>query len=538
MNFYNPDHDERTKNMPSDMQTDLPDSLKFNTTNLKNSCYKVNNMQAVQGASFTNVNQTAISASTAFSRFQLPSGQTALNLSKMCINFTIIVGGTNPANANLIALAGAVPTLWRYYCPFFQKITFKTGNGVALVDLNSVDKYSRLSSIYKLNTNDKSGGTNRGFACKSQRNGNVPTSTGVGIAVDVLSGGFIEDPYITSIGTGLGSQFLAESLDDPGVLSFPRLETVAASANTANNQFPLVPNTAGNLPYLVNTAATCFAFNYSIRLGDLLSDSVFNLDKLLYFNNNLILELTWNPVTNIGCLITPSLANAGAFLFGNSFVGGVQSYEVQNLSCSYVYERMENIVASIKEDQLESEIPIVIPYVEMSNPQVFTGATLSQSSTMRITSMNSLTSLSHIYFGIFKPDSATLFNDSNNINNITYNFLKISQNGDILCTYDLTNSSDVATNINYFPSNSIRSLSAVRYSGCVPFLFKSSPVENTYDGQILEGLPILNSNDCILTFDANMATGIVANCQHYMYHVTLRTFYLKNGVFHTNKQMF
>ncbi|MGO9387355.1 MAG: hypothetical protein ACLPWD_04815 [Methanobacterium sp.] len=551
--MINSESAERRKNEPEN-EIVLQDNLKMGIKQQPYSMYKYTSTDALQGGqAFTSQSSTAITTGGVVSRFQLPSADFCLNPSKMTISFQIAVGVNTPGYplADIPASVYGIAA-WRYFCPYFTQITFKASNGTFLVNVPNVDKYSRMTSVYNLDYNDLGASTTRGFACKSQRISQYPTITPQLAAVGTDSAGFIiNDPYLINAQAGavgsLYTQYLAESVDDPGICTF--------STNTNYNNgvppfeylstggFPEPPQTS-QLPHTVTDGNTVYIFTYTIRLGDLIKDSFFNVNHDVYFANSPILELTWAPINNI---FFPVQVTNSARQFAltnlsltNAFGGEATiAYEVWNLSLSYAYQRNAEIVNSIKESQMNGNVqPIVIPYTDVSNAQTFVSTANTQTSTMRITSQNAFTSLQQIYFAVFQFDTYPLINNSSNIGETLYTSLIIQQNGDTLVNYDLRNTkTDIYAALPYFLKNSAKSYSAIRYSGCIPYVFDSSPTEeNVYDGLMLKGIPLVNQNDMVLTFTTN-TRGTIANLSHFMFHVTNRVFYFSNGNYFTSKQV-
>lgn len=178
---------------------------------------------------------------------------------------------------------------------------------------------------------------------------------------------------------------------------------------------------------------------------------------------------------------------------------------------TYAYQRnseMRNVIIGAQQDG--DELAIVVPYIDFSTPQAISAAQNSQIATMRISTQNAYTSLSHIFYGLFLADANSLVNNSNNIGETTYNALQIQHNGDILCDLDLKGAKeDIMMSERFFNLNGGRSYQAIRYSGCVPYVFNSECLPDTiYDGRTTWGIPLVNQNDLIMTF--NVKTGAIA----------------------------
>ena len=547
--MINTQQQERKKNEPFDIEIIDPKSFEYESKKVPYNSYKYASVQPVGNTvNFTAASGTVISGAGQVSKFQLPCNDTIMNLSKMVLNFQIIVGvNTAGLNNNLnipppSSTPGAVLCPWRYFMPFIQNLQLKSGSGTFLCDVTNVDKYSRATSIYNRSTTKES--TTRGFACKSQRSGIINYITPAGAPPIDGDASFISDPYLNRFAdaTPIASQNYADTADEPGVISFATLQTAPGSAGTNTSQYPLVLNN-GSRVVTTPPVGRLVAYQYSIRLGELLHHSIFNVDKNLFFNNNLFLEITWNTASNCFVYCKPTTTTAlGIFTLPANL-----AYEIQNLNLTYAFQRDPLMIQMVKEIQQNTELPITIPFIQVQSSNSFPTAG-NQTSTFRISTNNPLTALEQVYFAPFQQD-----NGANNVNgydnssnlqqvlgfNTMYDSLVIQQNSDVLCNFDLLNTNaDVAISRSIYKNNGITSLDAVRYSGCVPYMFDGDNACEVYDGNTIKGLPIINNNDMIMNCTISANNPLYTPLVHYLFSVTLRTFYWFKGNYYTSKQIF
>jgi hypothetical protein len=536
--MINTESKERNKNQPDDIELLTQRDVPGPTKKYPPFMYKMQSVQPIKGVQFTSASNTAIQAQGGqTSTFQLPVGSMVSNLYHMSLTFSIAVGEVN-AGAPLSALTGAVntlPTIWRYFCPFFQSIRLKSGNGTYLVNVPNVDKYSRMISGYIGNYNS-SGSTARGFQCKSQRQTNVnpvPLTAATSPALTPI----ITDPYVDSDTAYAAIKWNAEDVDDVGILTYP----TNTNYNGGVSPFPYQ-----NVTTSVGTQV--FVFNYNIPFRDLLPHSAFNVDTMIPFGNNAQIEVDWNPINSVVVPVIAQTFNGANIPFSftgqnaTTVFGNNVAYEVYNFTLNYCYLRNQDLAQDIMMQNMVEDIPLIVPYIDFTIPQATPGASANQVSTMRISSNNAYTSLEQIFFAIFKPQAGDLLmfngNNSSNIGENIYTALNIILNGDIIANYDLKNyKNDFLQMLSYYPCLNERSYSAIRYSGSVPYVFDTEPTCCDYDGKSMRGIPIVNSNDLVLTFQASIAANTLTNLQHYLCHVTNRSFYIWQGNIFTNKQL-
>ena len=530
-------HGERGNiiNEPDDIITEFQSNIPFAFPQVKyGECvFKHQSVQPIVGASFTSANGTAITTNTALSKIQIPVSMDITNFIDYSFSFQIAIGLNNSgAPLNPLAIGVTIPCIWRYFCPFFQSIILRSSNGVELVNVPNVDKYSRMISPFMANYNKKST-TNRKFSCKSQRDGTtlpfLPTAfNGVPLNLPL----YFTDQFIDP--SGLNS-FNAEDIDDMGVLTLP----TNVNYGTINGSPPFIYQ---NVRQGVRQGTNVYIFDFNIPLRDLLPHSLFNVDMMFPVANNTVLEIVWQPVNNLGVALFPITADNTVPTytdFSTAFTANV-AYEVWNLNLTYSYLGNQDLTKFIMNQQNLTNLPIVVPFIDFASPIQIPNANsgTTQTSTARISANTATSSLEQMFFAIFpqdNPANSVMNNNSSNIAEKYYTTLEFKANSDVLATYDLQNVRDDFAAIMRYYDCSERSYQALRYSGTVAFVFDTEPVFKSYDGRTQRGIEIKPSNDLNLQMKVTSGSNPPTNPVHYLCHITLRTFYINNGNVYTNK---
>lgn len=533
---------ERAKNSP-DFVIGLQPDLNSECVKYPESYYRsFNQFPSGQYASgFTNIAQSAIGNTGSQSiTFQLVTTDSLLDFSQMTLSFIATVGLPNTtANQGLLPLAntcGLFP--FASHFPWLSSCSLQLNTGIKIVDIPNLDLYSKSCAWTRLDYKDLGASSMRGFACKSQRYGSINYTTANPTQ-------FIADPYLTIPTNGtITQQYPAESNDDPAILLYPNNYNTTTGGGGSATQPPIFQNSTydnnGNkvLPYVeINDVTKIYAWRISVRLGDIMPDSVFNVKRDIYVNSNSILSLNFNPVNKIfnACAI-----QSGALPYANygdlSLAGGNATavYEIWYPQLLVVYNGNQKIIEKVLEEQnVGSGIPIIIPYVQNTQSISFNYAG-KQINTVEVSSQAALSSLSHIYYQIYS-NTTGFVNNSNNINELLYNYFVVKDSGQQICDYDLKNTmADYNIVQKLFPKNSFVNYSAFRYLGMNVVVFDSSEIPDKYeDGVSFKGIPILNQNSRKLTFEVNSVTANTLT--HQAFIVTKRCYWFRNGTVDVKK---
>jgi hypothetical protein len=530
----NQNDSEKQRNMPDNIVREIQDDLKEDIMTYPESWYMSDKIQAnAPGSQFVSENNTAIQGSSATSIFQIPTGGSVWNFSKFILNFQIRTGLA--VNNNFLApygVANYVLAPWSYYLPFIQELDFYTANGTHLCDLRQLQNYSRMTSVMNLSSDTNTGNTSRGFACRSQRQAQYTLA-----ANTATIAAYVVDPYVLQVGNNEAQQ-PAETINDPAIMNLPY-----QFDSPSGVQYLQMPANMG--PGFIANDSTVIAeggigvFNYSIRLGDLLFDSIFNCSKLVYLSKAAFIKITWQPFLNCFMQVRPDF-NAIAYNIITPAQAN-QCYEIRNLNLQYYRMANPDICNAIISQQSEQNVPMIIPYVDYdlkTFPIPANNTTgVNQISTFRMSSNNIVSTLEKCYFGIFSPDGYLgIYNNSNNINEIVVQQILCSLNGYVIKNNNLAIRDDIPE-YSTDKKNGLCSYRGLRYSGVYPVIFDSNKLSEIYNGRNLCGKELLPSNDIQITFNCQVANVLnyAGNYSHVLFNVQNRMFFFKNGEAYTVK---
>ncbi len=466
---------------------------------IPDAAYVCNELQANQNPTIS-----AITTSTQFSLFQLPSS--VYDFSKTTLALTLTV--TAPAYT-----VNSVIAMKSFHCGLIQQLEFYTSSGTRLFNCANVDKLTRLSGILNLE-HDKSG--TRCFMGKSQRNYLRAT-----IAPTI--GSQTADPYVinTTLGLALAP---AQSLDDPIVNMFPYLQASTYNSTTGSGDTVLLPD---------NVAAQGSIFRLTCRLGDLLPDSIFNTSKNLWMSKVSYIKITWNSVDQvfIGAQLDQLTGTTSTTLQN---LPASSTYSITNMALNIYSQINSDINNAIMESQKMSSLPVVIPYVDVAS-QIFPSS-ITQNATFKVSTNNPVARLYKLYYGLFRSDFGSVVTcDSNNINELALSNTMVKINNTTIRSYvDLSKREDIQEMIKYFPFNSITSYRSIRYSGSYGIVLDTTPCKQFYDGSELSGLEIKPSNDVLISYVSALTTA--QPLTHFLFSVKPSVFFWFNGEAYYVKQ--
>ena len=141
--------------------------------------------------------------------------------------------------------------------------------------------------------------------------------------------------------------------------------------------------------------------SYSIKLKDLLPDTIFNVDRDIYLSSSIILKLNWNSRGNI------------AFVMDKYGALGAETAEdlvLTNITLNHYIQANPEIV-SLKIAESQKQIQIIIPELN-ENSLSLTGTT--QQTITKIISNTNNSRLYKTYSGLFLADATNKINNSQN----------------------------------------------------------------------------------------------------------------------------
>lgn len=453
-----------------------------------------------------------ISTSTQISTIEIP-GNNVVNFSKMAINFT------------LGAVAG-IADLVRYintsYCPWFTAIELLTSQNLNLVRCNSVDKYSKLNAPCNLDKTKRSDVD--GFMYPSERvftqlassdgEADPPVITYAPISLFYASRtdasadcnlgfAFKTDPYLNATAI-----VKADSVHDYGITRCQSI--IITGANAGENALPVL--------------------SYSIKLKDLLPDTIFNVDRDIYLASSLILKLTWNMRTKIACQMDEAGLNG---------VGITADLALTNVALNHYIQANPEIVA-LKIAESQKQMQIIIPELN-ENSMALSGST--QQTTTKIISNTNNSRLYKSYAGLFKTDDVNKLNNSQNHGLVTqdggarascikFQSVEARINGNQILNLNADNNEDYDHTTNIFDKHSFTSLASYKECGVIPILYSPGVSHSKeYNNNELKGESFGQSNDILLTHSFGTTE---ANHTHYVYTVLLKPIFMFRGILSTS----
>lgn len=260
------------------------------------------------------------------------------------------------------------------YWPFWNRVELYTSSGnVYLLNIQQCDVYSRLSN--QLNLNARERGKELGTIINSSRNifgdrsvGNADYSASVDLPANTTTGNVDLLPVLDFNSIGMGT-YAAYGLEAP-------------NSNTLGQSTVLAyRGAADNAPYVQS-------LTYNVRLGDIIPDSIFNMNNSFYLSKVLYLRITWNPV-NLICYkynfnvaeyqqlpLAPVIIQKGVHALTVGVVNDQAPVNQINLQI-----RIEGDEGVINQKKLLTQQPstIVVPYI-YNWSQAQTGGGLNQTS--------------------------------------------------------------------------------------------------------------------------------------------------------------
>lgn len=491
---------------------------------IPNSYYISNPIQPQTGESFL-APTNPIGTSTGKSTWFLPPG--VYNFSKFILTFQVEIGSNN--GTSTLALPAAftntvVGAINNFYFPYIKAWEHRTQESIVLYTNSAVDYYSRMSGVLNVECDSKSGIANtRGFMEPSQRN----YLNAISVYTNTDTPNATPDPYPETIGT-LSQQFQALSIKDPSVMFVPYSLVTSG-----------VTNTEGRLGPLSNVGMKTTKI-ISIRLGDLFSDSMYNLDRDIYCARSHTIDCTFNQLSQIGSMVKLDSVNVGvgvatSYAFqGQNIYDAIQAggdtpaMNISNIFLITYSQGNDEISRKLKEEQEEKAIPIILPFLQIQS-QPFINGGVSQTSTFRFNTQNPITNLYKLYYGLLAPDANGLSSNFNNINETKWNSTRITINNQtIRADLNLASRQDITEMCQFFKHGSLTSYRAVRYAGVYAIVFDNEPCKQEYCNE-MRGLTLGPSNELTVVFSTKT---INANFTHYAMAVQNRVYYMKNGQYY------
>ena len=419
--------------------------------------------------------------------------------------------------------------IWSQYCPFFNRCELYSSQGnVYLCNVQQMDVYTRLAM--QLNLDSTKRDAQMGGINNSARAGNVNAGQPTfGNAGRVAADNYIGDSLLVSDTTGANVYAIpAPNSVTPGFLNTP------------------VATGTGNPGFL-----------YSMRLGDLLPDSIFNCNNSFWLSKVLYLRLTFNPYTNIITNYNFTAGVAPQVTAPTALPGAVTGIQINQLSLQLRIEGDERAIAARKA-LAETASSVVFPYVYNFSQSSQGGGQMQTSYTLA-SDNSAIFKLFRLYSGILRTGGTQFPIDFSNygqlqaattttpqyVANSVYNNIYLAINGIVVEQFNLDpNSANFMLQQikQYFPNASINNNTELQVYGGYATQFNTEEVpENNidlYSPMKAMGLDASRSNLAIniqydTTSGKSISPGTKFNNQGtiYLFPVVMKSFIYSQGNF-------
>ena len=269
----------------------------------------------------------------------------AMNLNKSILHFTL----TPPAN-------GAGTYNWMYLDAMncFQQVQLYNRTGTLLCDLQQPQNYTKV--VWKA---DIPYDQFRNFDTFSNNTGSGRFLRPTNAANGSTTQGFVA---VRPDGTSTSMNYIENSY----------LEVAAA-----------------------NTAGPVLDFSFPLAM---IKNSIFDVDKDIFFNEIMILRLVWGPSSKVGYYSNSATnPNSSPIAFNSGC-------DVQNIYLFLATERNQEIIGELKEEVSMSGFSIPIPFIYSF--KTVNSSSTNQSSTLRITRGHGARLLK-VYHSLFNPNESS-----------------------------------------------------------------------------------------------------------------------------------
>ena len=331
-------------------------------------------------------NPTLSLTSTIQTQFELPNNVINLSLSKLCFDLVI------PSTAGLVTFNN----MYANALSLIDRITLTSRTGVVLADIANTHIFGNLVSCVNTKLSDLLGR-------------NAP---GTGLPAGTTTTG-----TPAQNGTSQAAALVASQLSPIG--------DIERCNNTYNYQVGAAGVAADAL---VNTAyssyneplsifrgpavAQCNALTYHINLSAF-KDTLMELNKNIYFGDNLVLTINWNSFVKTG-FTTTAVVTTNALTGFAPFVNMTPS--ISNLFLYTACETDPTIISQLVASVSNGEFSLIVPFVlcQKYNASASTSSAMQQ----RLNSSYGSTLL-RTYFGIFSNNESDLTTYTHNDGLIT-----------------------------------------------------------------------------------------------------------------------
>ena len=288
---------------------------------------------------------------------------------------------------------------------FWQNIQFYNRGGLLLVDLRYVQNYTNLVTLPETNLEDfLTYGT-----YKAGTTGNIPATA----ATDATGLGYMFQP------SGAGDLFVSNGSVAVAAPNTSPIPTLVNYTNVRHDHNATLDNASANdyadvkfnevRYFVVGSANGATYINLSIPLS-MFKNTLFDIDKDLYFNEIMLIRFVWNPIARIGFT---SAAPAAAIIAQNTVIQynaeipspadsttapaalGANAVQINNLSLTLALEDNQAVAQELISKYYSGGITLLTPFVYADKYSL--NASTSQTITLRYNSIHG-SSLIKLYY--------------------------------------------------------------------------------------------------------------------------------------------
>ena len=329
-------------------------------------------------------------SSTTQIQFELPNNVMNLSKSKLCFDVLVALQGSLSKFSNIYGNA----------LSFIDRITLTSRSGVVLCDIPNTHIFGNMISSVNTKLSD--------LMSKNTLNSGITMATAAALTADV-------DP--------LAAATLAANTSVLSLSPLAPVNDIARCNGTANHQTSAetyvatayTPNTEPVNIYLAPIVAASTAISYQIDLSAF-KDTIMELNKNIYFGDNLVLTINWNSCTKIGFNNT---TNTGALGTGpTTFTVPLQ---LNNLFLYTATETDPTIISQLVSAVNNGEFSLIVPFV---NSQKYSSAASGSNAMQQRINATYGHTLLRTYFSCFNNSEVSQFaythNDSVIVDYNTY----------------------------------------------------------------------------------------------------------------------
>lgn len=412
------------------------------------------------------------------------------------INFSRIVFSFKRDQVGVNHAAGTRAGINNNYMSFLTRVECYTGSGnLKLLDLNNADLYSK-ASCHLMNDYLKNSPSNGIMYPRKNANSKSIIVTG-------------DNPVTSVTVTDVNTDYLATS----GIVknSINSYQNYEFSDTTINSGIP--------------------STEYSIRLGDIFGDTIFNLNKSIYVAKSIFIRFTFNNASKIVCGFNASTGAPAVATVDNLGI------PVSNFSLKTYSENDPLIIEQLKK-QNDNGVSYVMPDVVVNQLSISGAGTKGLQTKYSNMTGNTDSRLYKCYSLLNATGNGTTnaLYPTSNYQNGKYTYLSLFVNSMNIHNFDIKNTKDdIQHMIMQHSNHSITDDDTIKDNGVICNVFDTSPAQKEYKDDELKGLAFGPSGDITINWQYTIADPVnnvisgSAVYDNYQFGIILRKLYARRG---------